>query len=58
VGADVGGYVPGLRNKLFFFGSFNPTVRREIRDRRAQQMRLTSRPETSASSTPVSFSSG
>lgn len=24
------GYVPGLRNKLFFFGSFNPTVRREI----------------------------
>jgi hypothetical protein len=30
VGADVGGYVPGLRNKLFFFGSFNPTVRREI----------------------------
>ncbi|HEV2835144.1 MAG TPA: carboxypeptidase regulatory-like domain-containing protein [Pyrinomonadaceae bacterium] len=30
VGADVGGYVPGLRNKLFFFGSFNPTMRREI----------------------------
>ena len=30
VGADVGGYVPGLKNKLFFFGSFNPTVRREI----------------------------
>jgi len=30
VGADVGGYVPGLRNKLFFFGSFNPTVRREV----------------------------
>jgi hypothetical protein len=30
VGADIGGYVPGLRNKLFFFGSFNPTVRREI----------------------------
>ena len=30
VGADVGGYVPGLRDKLFFFGSFNPTVRREI----------------------------
>jgi hypothetical protein len=30
VGADVGGYVPGLRNKLFFFGSFNPTIRREI----------------------------
>ena len=29
-GADVGGYVPGLRNKLFFFGSFNPTVRREV----------------------------
>ncbi|HKR13641.1 MAG TPA: TonB-dependent receptor [Pyrinomonadaceae bacterium] len=29
-GADVGGYVPGLRNRLFFFGSFNPTVRREI----------------------------
>jgi len=30
VGADLGGYVPGLRNKLFFFGSFNPTVRREL----------------------------
>ena len=30
VGADVGGYVPGLRNKLFFFGSFNPTIRREL----------------------------
>lgn len=30
VGADIGGYVPGLRNRLFFFGSFNPTVRREI----------------------------
>src|SRR5690242_6203789 len=29
-GADLGGYVPGLKNKLFFFGSFNPTVRREI----------------------------
>ena len=30
VGTDIGGYVPGLRDKLFFFGSFNPTVRREI----------------------------
>ena len=30
VGADLGGYVPGLKNRLFFFGSFNPTVRREI----------------------------
>ena len=30
VGVDVGGYVPGLKNKLFFFGSFNPTIRREI----------------------------
>ncbi|HET7287525.1 MAG TPA: hypothetical protein VFI71_08645, partial [Pyrinomonadaceae bacterium] len=30
VGADLGGYVPGLKDKLFFFGSFNPTVRREI----------------------------
>jgi hypothetical protein len=29
-GVDVGGYVPRLRNNLFFFGSFNPTVRREI----------------------------
>jgi len=29
-GTDVGGYVPGLKDKLFFFGSFNPTVRREI----------------------------
>src|SRR5882757_5779511 len=31
VGADFGGYVPGrFKNKLFFFGSFNPVVRREI----------------------------
>lgn len=30
VGADLGGYVPGLRDKLFFFGSFNPTVRRNL----------------------------
>ena len=30
VGGDLGGYVPGLRDKMFFFGSFNPTVRREI----------------------------
>ncbi len=30
VGLNVGGYVPGLREKLFFFGSFNPSVRREI----------------------------
>ena len=30
VGADFGGYVPGMKNNLFFFGSFNPTIRREI----------------------------
>ena len=30
VGADIGGYVPGLRDRVFFFGSFNPTVRREL----------------------------
>jgi hypothetical protein len=29
-GFDLGGPVPGLKDKLFFFGSFNPTVRREI----------------------------
>jgi hypothetical protein len=29
-GVDVGGYVPGLRDNLFFFGSFNPTVRKQI----------------------------
>jgi Carboxypeptidase regulatory-like domain len=29
-GFDVGGPVPGLTNRLFFFGSFNPSVRREI----------------------------
>lgn len=29
-GADFGGYVPGLKDRLFFFGSFNPTVRREV----------------------------
>ena len=30
IGADVGGYVPGMRDKLFFFGSFNPSVKRDI----------------------------
>ena len=30
VGVDVGGYVPGARNKLFFFGSFNPSIKRDI----------------------------
>ncbi|HEX6719039.1 MAG TPA: carboxypeptidase regulatory-like domain-containing protein [Pyrinomonadaceae bacterium] len=30
VGVDVSGYVPGARNNLFFFGSFNPSVRRDI----------------------------
>jgi hypothetical protein len=29
-GVDFGGYVPGAKDKLFFFGSFNPTIRREI----------------------------
>lgn len=29
-GGDFGGHVPGLKDRLFFFGSFNPTVRREI----------------------------
>ena len=30
VGLNAGGYLPGLRNNLLFFGSFNPTIRREI----------------------------
>ena len=29
-GADFSGYVPGARDNLFFFGSFNPSVRRDI----------------------------
>jgi hypothetical protein len=29
-GADIGGPIPGLKDKLFFFGSFNPSVRREL----------------------------
>jgi hypothetical protein len=29
-GFDLGGPAPVLKDKLFFFGSFNPTVRREI----------------------------
>lgn len=29
-GADVGGYIPRFRDKLFFFGSFNPKVSRNI----------------------------
>jgi len=27
-GVDVGGYVPGMKDKWFFFGSFNPTLRK------------------------------
>jgi len=30
IGADISGYVPGARDKLFFFGSFNPSVGRDI----------------------------
>ena len=30
VGVNIGGYVPGLRDNLFFFGSFNPSIRRSI----------------------------
>ena len=30
VGADFGGYVPGLKDNLFFFGSFNPSIRRTL----------------------------
>ncbi|HEX8071551.1 MAG TPA: TonB-dependent receptor [Pyrinomonadaceae bacterium] len=30
VGADFGGYVPGAKDKLFFFGSFNPTIKRNL----------------------------
>jgi hypothetical protein len=30
MGADFGGYVPGAKKHLFFFGSFNPTIRREV----------------------------
>ena len=30
VGVNVGGYIPGLRDNLFFFGSFNPSIRRSI----------------------------
>jgi len=29
-GADLGGYVPGLRDKLFFFTSFNPSINRDL----------------------------
>ncbi|HZS06328.1 MAG TPA: carboxypeptidase regulatory-like domain-containing protein [Blastocatellia bacterium] len=29
-GGEFGGHVPSLKDKMFFFGSFNPTVRREI----------------------------
>jgi hypothetical protein len=29
-GVDFGGYVPGARENLFFFGSFNPSVRRTL----------------------------
>ncbi|MCA1594228.1 MAG: hypothetical protein LC754_16700, partial [Acidobacteria bacterium] len=29
-GVDFGGYVPGAKDHLFFFGSFNPTVRRDL----------------------------
>jgi hypothetical protein len=29
-GFDVGGPVPGLKDRLFFFGSFNPSINRDI----------------------------
>ncbi len=29
-GVDVGGPIPGLKDRLFFFGSFNPSIRRDI----------------------------
>ena len=29
-GGDFGGYVPGFRDRLFFFGSFNPSITRNI----------------------------
>ena len=29
-GVDFGGPVPGLKDKLFFFGAYNPSIRREI----------------------------
>ncbi len=29
-GGEVGGPIPGLKDKLFFFGSFNPSVRRQL----------------------------
>ncbi|MCU1222031.1 MAG: outer rane receptor protein [Edaphobacter sp.] len=28
--AELGGYVPGMRDKLFFFGAFNPALRQDI----------------------------
>jgi hypothetical protein len=28
-GVDMGGYVPGMKDKWFFFGSFNPTVKKQ-----------------------------
>jgi hypothetical protein len=28
--AEIGGYVPGFREKLFFFGSFDPTLNRTV----------------------------
>jgi hypothetical protein len=30
MGVDVGGPVPGMKKRLFFFGSFNPTINRNI----------------------------
>ncbi|MGH9931793.1 MAG: carboxypeptidase regulatory-like domain-containing protein [Pyrinomonadaceae bacterium] len=30
IGADFSGYIPGAKDNLFFFGSFNPSVRRQI----------------------------
>jgi hypothetical protein len=29
-GADFSGYIPGAKDHIFFFGSFNPTLRRDI----------------------------
>jgi hypothetical protein len=29
-GGEIGGPVPGLKDRMFFFGSFNPSIRRDI----------------------------
>ncbi len=37
ISGELGGYIPGLKNKMFFFGAFDPAVSQDIRQAQAGQ---------------------